>query len=154
MSESQADLFEEKTYYCALCKKPLRRIEGKMGPFWSCTGYPDCKSTLYDRGGVPSLEMDEHYRCPLCTRKMVRADKEKGDYWFCSGYNKGCKVTLNDLNGMPEPAYRCKSCQQLLVRRNGKNGVFWGCSQFPKCTSTYRDDKGKPDFDIFTAEDS
>jgi ssDNA-binding Zn-finger/Zn-ribbon topoisomerase 1 len=154
MSDTKADHLQEKTHYCVSCKKPMRRIEGKMGPFWGCTGYPDCKSTLYDQDGKPSLEADEHYRCPICTRKMVKADKEKGDYWFCSGYSKGCKVRLDDRDGMPEPAYRCKSCNQLLVKRNGANGVFWGCSQFPECTSSYRDKQGEPDFDIFTSKNS
>ena len=138
-------------HFCAKCKKPLRRIVGKMGPFWGCTGYPACKTTRYDVDGEPSQEADEHYRCPVCTRSMIKTTDDSGYYWFCTGYNKGCKVTLRDDNGRPEEAFRCKNCGQLLIKRKGKKGKFWGCSQYPKCTTTYSDSNGKPNFDIFTA---
>lgn len=138
-------------HFCSVCKKPLRRIIGKMGPFWGCTGYPSCKTTRYDVAGIPSQEADEHYRCPVCTRGMIRTSDNQGDYWYCTGYDKGCKVTLRDDNGRPEEAYRCKSCGQLLVKRKGKKGKFWGCSQYPKCTTTYTDENGKPNFDFFTS---
>lgn len=150
MSDSQTEASTEKTHYCPSCKKPLRRIEGKMGPFWGCSGFPQCKATLNDVNGKPSHEVDEHYRCPVCTRRLVKADnqasKEKGPYWFCSGYAKGCKVTLADHNGMPETAYRCHSCGHLLVKRKGKNGPFWGCSEYPACTASYDDKDNRPDF--------
>ncbi len=138
-------------HFCSVCKKPLRRIIGKMGPFWGCTGYPSCKTTRYDVAGIPSQEADEHYRCPVCTRGMIRTSDSQGDYWYCTGYDKGCKVTLRDDNGRPEEAYRCKSCGQLLVKRKGRKGKFWGCSQYPKCTTTYTDENGKPNFDFFTS---
>lgn len=141
-------------HYCPTCKKPLRRIEGKMGPFWGCTGYPECKTTLNDVAGKPSREVDEHYRCPLCTRRLVRAEKEKGDYWYCSGFARGCKVTLADHDGVPETAYRSRRCAHLLVKRKGKNGDFWGCREYPQCTTTYPDKDNKPDFDFLPAQRS
>lgn len=137
-----------KTWYCPTCKKPMRRIEGKMGPFWGCTGFPQCKTTLNDVDGKPSHDIDEHYRCPVCTRRLVRADKEKGDYWFCSGFSKGCKVTLADKDGVPETAWRCKACGHLLVKRERKDtrAAFWGCSEFPACKATYPDANNRPQF--------
>ena len=139
-----------KVHFCPSCKKPLRRIDGKMGPFWGCTGFPQCKTTLYDRDGKPSADADEHYRCPVCTRPMVKSSNQRGTFWLCTGYKKGCKVRLRDSNGRPEAAHRCKECGQLLVQRKGKNGLFWGCSAYPDCTETYNDKNGKPDFDFFT----
>jgi ssDNA-binding Zn-finger/Zn-ribbon topoisomerase 1 len=136
----------ERAHYCPKCKKPLRRIQGKMGPFWGCTGFPDCRASLNDVGGKPSKEVDEHYRCPLCTRRLVKADKEKGNYWYCSGYAKGCKVKLPDHAGIPEAAYQCRLCHHLLVKRKGKNGVFWGCSEYPLCTASYNDENNRPLF--------
>lgn len=38
---------------CPECHKPMRKIPGKAGAFWGCTGYPDCKITLPDVGGKP-----------------------------------------------------------------------------------------------------
>ncbi len=37
------------------CCKPMRRKEGFKGPFWGCTGYPECKITLPDDNGVPGV---------------------------------------------------------------------------------------------------
>lgn len=31
---------------CPLCASPMRQRTGKSGAFWSCSHYPDCKSTL------------------------------------------------------------------------------------------------------------
>ena len=150
MNEPISQTSPSRTYHCPSCKQAMRRIEGKMGPFWGCTGFPDCKSTLNDVDGKPSQEVDEHFRCPLCTRRLVKANpqasRDRGEYWFCSGYSKGCKVTLADHNGVPETAYRCLDCGQLLVRRNGKKGQFWGCSAYPECTASYRDRNNGPDF--------
>lgn len=156
MSEPNSKATTGKTFNCPDCKKPMRRIEGKMGPFWGCSDFPRCKATMNDVDGKPSVEVDEHYRCPICTRKLVRAAREKGDYWFCSGFTKGCKVTLLDANGVPQTAYRCKSCGNLLVKRAHKSTgtEFWGCSEFPVCRTTYPDKDNKPDFDILISKHS
>ena len=144
MTEEEKPQSEERHHFCPSCKKPLRRIDGKMGPFWGCTGFPECRATMNDLNGKPSKEVDEHYRCPVCPRRMVRAEKEKGNYWFCSGYSKGCKVTLQDVDGIPEEGHRCGQCGHLLVKREGKNGVFWGCSEYPECTASYPDKDNRP----------
>lgn len=148
ISMSQNSKGEKETYErvhpCPTCKKPMRRIDGRMGPFWGCSDFPTCRTTLNEVDGRPSAEINPDYRCPLCTRKLVRADKTKGKYWFCSGYNKGCKVTLDDHEGRPKKAHRCKKCGQLLVKREGKNGAFWGCSSYPVCTASYTDIEGRP----------
>ena len=78
---------EGSTFNCPECGAPLRRREGKMGPFWGCSEFPKCRATLNDTHGKPSKDVDDLYRCPLCTRRLVRAAPEKGDYWFCSGYS-------------------------------------------------------------------
>ncbi|MDA9784681.1 topoisomerase DNA-binding C4 zinc finger domain-containing protein, partial [Gammaproteobacteria bacterium] len=80
----------DRVHPCPSCKKPMRRIDGRMGPFWGCSDFPTCRATLNEVDGKPSADINPDYRCPLCTRKLVRADKDKGEYWFCSGYNKGC----------------------------------------------------------------
>lgn len=154
MIEPLSNPHSERTHYCPNCKKPLRRIEGKMGPFWGCSGFPACQTTLNDLAGKPSEDVDAHYRCPICTRRLVKASREQANYWFCSGYSKGCKVTLADHNGSPETAYRCRDCGHLLIQRNGKNGLFWGCSDYPQCTASYQDHNNRPNFDFFTSQRS
>jgi putative DNA topoisomerase len=154
MTASDEAALPQRTHPCPECKKPLRRIEGKMGPFWGCMGFPDCTITLNDVAGKPSTDIDEHFRCPICTRRLVKANKGKDDYWFCSGYSKGCKVTLADNDGTPETAHRCPSCGHLLAKRKGKNGIFWGCSEFPRCKSSFSDINNRPDIDLLTAKRS
>lgn len=144
----------QRVYYCPRCRNPMRRINGKMGPFWGCTTYPACDKKLYDLDGHPSDTPDERYRCPVCTRPLVRAQAKnpagigdnaaRGDYWYCTGYNKGCKVTLSDNDGRPADAWRCPRCGHLLKQRRGKNGLFWGCSQYPLCTASFANAGDKP----------
>ena len=149
-SKSQQGQFGvSNVHFCPDCKKPLRRVDGKMGPFWSCTGFPACHTTLDDVDGKPSTDPDEHYCCPVCTRRMVRIRGDGDDsFWICTGSSRGCKVRLKDDHGRPEAAHRCGSCGHLLVIRYGKHGVFWGCSGYPECTQTYSDNKGKPDIPV------
>lgn len=130
-----------RIYHCRRCKQPMRRIVGKMGPFWGCSAYPSCEERLYDVDGKPSETPDERFRCPVCTRPLVKAE---GNYWYCTGYNKGCKVTLNDQDGKPAKAWRCPTCGHLLKQRHGKAGIFWGCSQYPLCTVSLADQDGQP----------
>lgn len=154
-----ADLFDNvqdepkpasRPVLCPRCRQPMRRIVGKLGPFWGCSAYPGCDGHLYDIDGKPSETPDERYRCPVCTRPLARAGGEDesstGAYWYCLGYNKGCKVRLADEDGKPAKAWRCPDCGHLLKQRRSKNGVFWGCSQYPLCQTRFSDRDGQPRF--------
>lgn len=143
MTNQQPPNSNSPVHACPTCKKPLRLLHGKMGPFWGCSGFPECKTTLNDLEGKPSKRINETFRCPVCTRRLVKAED---NYWFCSGYSKGCKVRIDDVNGEPAPSFRCGKCRSLLAIREGKNGIFWGCSDFPVCSITYSDKNGRPDF--------
>jgi hypothetical protein len=39
--------------YCEKCGREMRRIHGRRGDFWGCTGYPTCRSTRSIRQGEP-----------------------------------------------------------------------------------------------------
>ena len=41
---------------CPSCGKALRRVKGKNGFFWGCTGYPECKTTRDDARGKPASD--------------------------------------------------------------------------------------------------
>jgi ssDNA-binding Zn-finger/Zn-ribbon topoisomerase 1 len=145
-SDSGAAPTVNRQYFCPRCRGAMRRIDGKMGPFWGCSNYPACDKRLYDKDGRPSDTPDERYRCPVCTRPLVHAKgkPDKDDYWYCTGYNKGCKVTLADDSGKPAQAWRCPLCGHQLKQRRGKKGLFWGCSQYPLCTASFADLQGRP----------
>lgn len=46
---------------CPECGKNMRRIKGKSGYFWACTGYPACKKTFNDKKGKPDTSSTRKY---------------------------------------------------------------------------------------------
>lgn len=95
---------------CPECGKALRRIEGKSGFFWGCTGYPDCSVSLPDDGGKPGKKKTQEkstFTCRLCNGLLVHRVKEgKGafNFWGCSNYKEtGCKGSYPNKDG--EPSY-------------------------------------------------
>jgi len=96
---------------CPLCSKPLRRVKGKNGHFWSCTGYAEgCKFTAEDKAGKPVLTKKEPatvsamHKCMACGSGLIRrpaAKKKNAFWWSCSGYPE-CKQTYFDANGKPD----------------------------------------------------
>lgn len=93
---------------CPDCAKPMRRINGAKGFFWSCTGYHDgsCKKTLPDKNGKPDLGVS----CPTCkTGALRQITGAKGKFWGCSGYRDGsCKATFPDKRGKPDFAVQAR----------------------------------------------
>lgn len=93
---------------CPECGKPLRRIKGKSGHFWGCSGHPDCSVTLPDEGGKPGQRKPQEtsaFACAKCGKPLIhRAKKGKGgyDFWGCSGFKDGCKATYENKNGKPD----------------------------------------------------
>lgn len=73
---------------CPECGQPLRRRTGRNGAFWGCSGYPECRTTLPDKGGRP----DPRQRKPLGTCQ-------------CGG----------DILASPK-AWQCKTCNSIVWR--------------------------------------
>lgn len=86
---------------CPNCGKALRRRKGDYGFFWSCTGYPDCKTSLPDAKGKPGERKapppPTGIACPKCGKDLARRQgeskpKQKGmkprpyDFYSCTGY--------------------------------------------------------------------
>jgi len=93
---------------CPECGKSLRRIPGKSGHFWGCSGHPDCSVTLPDEAGKPGqrklLEVS-NFACVECGKPLVhRVKKGRGGYDFfgCSGYKDGCKASYENKSGKPD----------------------------------------------------
>mgnify|MGYP000190933077 CR=1 FL=1 len=47
---------EGQQHNCPDCGRHLVKRESKYGPFWGCSGYPECKKVLQDDNGVPTTE--------------------------------------------------------------------------------------------------
>lgn len=93
---------------CPECGKPLRRIPGKSGHFWGCSGHPDCSVTLPDDDGKPGQRKPRevsNFACAKCGKPLVHRIKEgKGGYnfWGCSGFKDGCKTSYENKNDAPD----------------------------------------------------
>lgn len=91
---------------CPSCQKAMRRIKGKSGYFWGCSGHPDCSTTLPDEKGKPGkrVEASTEFQCPQCQKPLIRRQKKgKGgyDFWGCTGFKEGCKATYETKNNRP-----------------------------------------------------
>lgn len=88
---------------CPACGKALHRRKGQYGFFWSCTGYPECKTSLPDDKGKPGQRKapppSTGFQCPKCGKELARRQgvskpKKKGmkgrpyDFYSCTGYPK------------------------------------------------------------------
>ncbi|PRZ56007.1 DNA topoisomerase-3 [Paraburkholderia fungorum] len=95
---------------CPACGKPLRRVVGKHGPFWSCSTYPACNTVLPDAQGRPGQPRPKpvvsQYKC-ACGAGLVHrtgtSKKTRKPYslWSCSAYPK-CKQSYRDRDGQPD----------------------------------------------------
>jgi len=56
---------------CPECGKPLRRIKGKNGFFWGCSGYPECSETLPDVNGKPGDKKNHKKTSSLALPKFT-----------------------------------------------------------------------------------
>ncbi len=87
-------------YKCPACTKPMIKRQGRFGPFFGCSGYPECKVIqAADRNTGEPLPprpppKPTGLKCPRCNKKdlVVRAGK-RGEFISCSGYPR-CRMTL------------------------------------------------------------
>lgn len=87
-------------YKCPACGKPMIKRAGRFGPFFGCSGYPECKTIqAADRNTGEPLPpkpppKSTGLTCPRCNKKelVVRSGK-RGDFISCSGYPR-CRMTL------------------------------------------------------------
>jgi DNA topoisomerase-3 len=56
---------------CPLCKAPMRKINGKTGPFWSCSRYPDCRGSQAIGNAKTSSKTTSRGRAPPKHRRTA-----------------------------------------------------------------------------------
>lgn len=97
---------------CPACSSPLRRLQGKRGAFWGCSGYPTCKVTCPDLDGAPSSAppvADAQFACPCCKGPLRRNTRSKAndpagrgwDFWSCPNRRTCPKTYPVDASGSP-----------------------------------------------------
>jgi DNA topoisomerase-1 len=128
----------EEPEACELCGKQMQLKRGRFGPFYGCSGYPECtnirKISKSGQVSAPPVLLDE--KCPLDNAQLVKRQGRFGEFISCSNYPK-CKYIKRETTGVACPRPGCKG--ELIVKRSKRGKAFYGCSEYPKCETVYWD---------------
>ena len=129
---------EEEIEACELCGKQMQLKRGRFGPFYGCSGYPECKNirkiSQSGRITAPPVPIDE--KCPVDGAQLVRRQGRFGEFISCSNYPK-CKYIKQETTGVKCPRPGCGG--ELVVKKSRRGKVFYGCSNYPKCDAVFWD---------------
>ena len=73
---------------CEKCGKEMVLRQGKLGPFYGCSGYPSCKS-------IKNLEKSDNNppgNCPECGKPLKKITMRNSVFYGCTGY-PDCRFT-------------------------------------------------------------
>lgn len=87
-------------YKCPTCGKPMIKRSGRFGPFFGCSGYPECK-TIQQADRVTGLPLPPKpppkstgLSCPKCNKnELVIRSGKRGEFLSCAAYPR-CRMTL------------------------------------------------------------
>jgi DNA topoisomerase-1 len=129
---------EEEPEACELCGKQMQLKRGRFGPFYGCSGYPECRNirkiSKSGKINAPPEVLDE--KCPLDNAQLVKRQGRFGEFVSCSNYPK-CKYIKRETTGVACTRPGCKG--ELIVKRSKRGKTFYGCSEYPKCEAVYWD---------------
>ncbi|MCQ0031455.1 DNA topoisomerase [Burkholderia glumae] len=115
---------------CPTCGNGMRRVKGPTGHFWSCSAYPDCKTTLPDVDGKPGAARTvvagprpdspsgTTHPCPLCGNPLRLRNGPRGAFWGCSSFPK-CSHTQPDAGGAPAAPQAVNAAGSAAPRATG-----------------------------------
>jgi DNA topoisomerase I len=98
------ETWPEGDLHCPYCGSEMELKNGRFGPFFSCTGYPKCKTSINLRGEAKKrAEADNpppekpkpvptDIKCAECGAPMMIRTGRSGRFLGCSAYPK-CKAT-------------------------------------------------------------
>jgi len=136
-SEASAD-GEEEIEACELCGKQMQMKRGRFGPFYGCSGYPECKNirriSKSGRITAPPVPIDE--KCPVDNAQLVKRQGRFGEFISCSNYPK-CKYIKQETVGVKCTRPGCGG--EIVVKKSRRGKVFYGCANYPKCDTVFWD---------------
>ncbi|MCA1733303.1 MAG: topoisomerase DNA-binding C4 zinc finger domain-containing protein, partial [Acidobacteria bacterium] len=115
----KVDVGDEPQPPCEKCGKEMVLKGGRYGPFFSCSGYPDCSNIRkISRGGkVGAPPEPTGVKCPECGEgELVQRFSRRGAFYSCNRYPK-CKFAVSH-----KPiAKKCPECgNPILVEKESK----------------------------------
>jgi DNA topoisomerase-1 len=130
-SAEQAPKVQQETgELCPECERPLIRRFGRFGPFFACSGFPECRYTRPD-GDQEQETTDE--KCDICASAMTVKRGRFGPFLACSRYPE-CKGTKPLLQKTGVPCPKCGG--EIVERQTRQKRRFYGCSKYPECDYT------------------
>jgi DNA topoisomerase I len=122
---------------CELCGREMALKKGRFGPFYGCTGYPECKNIRKvpkgDEKPLPPPEpLDEI--CPKDGGQLVKRHGRFGEFISCSNYPK-CDYIKRETTGITCP----KDGGEIVVKKSRRGKAFYGCANYPKCDVVFWD---------------
>ena len=100
---------------CDVCGKPMVIKHGRFGPFMSCTGFPECKTTK------PLLKKTGAF-CPKDHGELVERKGKGRTFFGCANYPE-CDFTVSRR---PLPM-ACPECEGLLVTAGRDRAACTNC---------------------------
>jgi len=129
---------EEEIEACELCGKQMQLKRGRFGPFYGCSGYPECRNirkiSKSGKVNAPPVPIDE--KCPVDDAQLVRRQGRFGEFISCSNYPK-CKYIKQETTGVKCPRPGCGG--DIVVKKSRRGKLFYGCANYPKCDTVYWD---------------
>ncbi|HEY3104715.1 MAG TPA: type I DNA topoisomerase [Pyrinomonadaceae bacterium] len=129
---------QEEIEACELCGKQMQLKRGRFGPFYGCSGYPECRNIRkISKSGkltAPPELLDE--KCPVDGAQLVKRHGRFGEFISCSNYPK-CKYIKQETTGVKCPRPGCGG--EIVVKKSRRGKVFYGCANYPKCETVYWD---------------
>ena len=121
--ELPADEASDKV--CDKCGKPMVIKQGQYGPFFACSGYPECKNTISMNSNHAG--QDTGVKCPEkgCGGSLVERKSRRGKIFYgCSRYPE-CKFAIWDK----PVAQECPECwaKFLVEKSTKKKGIVLSC---------------------------
>ncbi len=108
---------------CPKCGAVMALRNGIKGKFWSCTRYPDCRSTISvtesDNGATRTPGKPSASRTPQA-----------------GGPARAAQASRKQPDSAAQDTPVCPSCGSPMKKRQGPRGPFWGCSKYPQCRGT------------------
>ena len=123
-------VMQETGELCPECERPLIRRFGRFGPFFACSGFPECR---YTRPDSDQEQETTDEKCDLCGSDMTVKRGRFGAFLACTRYPE-CKGTKPLLvkTGVPCPV----DGGEIVERSTKKGRRFYGCSNYPNCDFT------------------
>ena len=125
---------------CPACGQMMVKKHGRFGVFFTCSGAPDCPTTMnLGADGKPVVTaLPTTNPCPKCQKTTLLLKESKAGKKYVQCPDPKCKFIADcDAAGNPikppDTGITCEKCGSPMVIKVAWRGPFLSCSGYPKC---------------------